>query len=416
MRDPEWFSTRELTASSLVRSRNRGEVWRAMRSGVPLSLGELANQTGLSRATISAITREMLQTGIVEPLGPASSSGGRPPALFRYRPEARLAAGVVMFDDQIAAVLTDLEGRPLRYIRHPWQGTDARVLLQRIVEVVTQLLAGYDRERLLGFGVGLPGVIDVPSGQVLLCISMGWMGEPIPVRSELTKALGLPVFVANRSRMAALGELRTGVGRGLDSLLYLFLGKGVVSGLAFARGIYFGASSTAGEIGHTTLVPDGPLCSCGNRGCLELYTSESAIVAAAIERGRADGTSLLRRETHGNLQLLTIDTVLACAREGDPAAVATLDEVGAQVGLTLASALNMFNPQMLVIGGPIGTKAGPLLLDPITRELERRTLPLTLAAVQVVTGSPEDECAVLGAAALVLDAVSVDHIFRLDGN
>ena len=316
MQDAGWFSARDVTAANLVRNHSRAEVWHAVRTGDAVSLGGLAKQVGLSRATISAIAKEMLQVGLLEPLGPALSSGGRPPGLFRYRPEARLAAGVTMFDNQITAALTDLEGNPIQYYYRPWQGTDPSDLLAAMAETVQHLITGIERRRILGVGVGLPGIIDAASGEVLLCISMDWLGQPILARRILADTLDLPIFVANRSRIAALGELSAGVGRGEKSLLYMFLGKGVVAGIVLEDGIYFGASSSAGEIGHTTIVPDGALCRCGNRGCLELFTSEGAILATAIARAREDPRSRLREETHGNLQTLTMDILLSCAAAG----------------------------------------------------------------------------------------------------
>src|SRR5581483_2657468 len=170
-------------------------------------------------------------------------------------------------------------------------------------------------------------------------------------------------------------------------------------------------SSSAGEIGHTTVVPDGPLCSCGNRGCLELYTSESSIVARAIAKAREEPHSTLRKETHGNLQTLTLDTVIRCAEQGDPAAIATFADVGSYLGIALSMALNLLNPQMLVLGGPVGSRAGSLLLEPTIREIEKRTLPLTLAGTHIVTGSPDQEFAALGAASLVLTSVPLEQIF-----
>jgi predicted NBD/HSP70 family sugar kinase len=386
-----------------------------VRGGQPLALGDLVRQVGLSRATVSAIAREMSQSGLLEPLGPATSSGGRPPTLFRYRPAARFAAGVTLSDSQIIATLTDLEGNPLQFCHVPWQGTDPDQLLAAMAGAVEQIIAGVDRRHVLGVGVGLPGIIDVPSGQVLLCISMGWLGEPIQAREILSERLGLPVLVANRSRIAALGELRAGAGRGLESLLYMFLGEGVVAGIALAGGIYFGASSSAGEIGHTTVAPGGALCRCGNRGCLELYTSESAILAMAIARAREAPDCQLYQSTRGNLQALTLATVLACARQGDPPAIAAFNEAGTYLGMALSTALNLLNPQMLVIGGPVGCLAGPLLLEPVMREIQRRTFPLTLSAVRIVTGTSEDQCAALGAAALALDGVGIERIFAEEG-
>ena len=394
-----------------MRNYNRAAVWEVVRARSPISLSDLALQVPLSRVTLSSITREMVQVGLLTRCGVASSSGGRPSALFCYLPSARFAVGVTMFDRQITAVLTDLEGIPVRVLQAPWNESNPESLLAAMTDAVQNLTADIPRRRVLGVGVGLPGIIDVPSGRVLLCVSMGWFGRPIEARKILENALGLPVHVANRSRIAALGELRAGVGKGSKSLLYMFIGRGVILGIAFEDGIYTGATSTAGEIGHSTFDPNGPLCRCGNHGCLELYTSENALLANAIARARVDTTSQLREIAQGNLQALTLDALIRCARRGDPASLAAFEEVGNHLGIALAAALNMFNPEILVIGGPVGCRSGGLLLDPTRREIERRTLAMTLSAVKIVSGEQDQEIAAIGAANLALDALTIDQLF-----
>src|SRR5581483_8659682 len=160
---------------STMHLRNHIEVWKALRSKAPISLSELTNLVPLSRVTISTIIKEMLQQGLVQSMGFADSTGGRPSALLSYVPTARLAVGVTMFDNEIISVLADLDGQAVKFHRRAWQGTSPESLLTAMAAAVQDLIIDVDRRRLLGVGVGLPGLIDVPSGRLLLCISMGWL-------------------------------------------------------------------------------------------------------------------------------------------------------------------------------------------------------------------------------------------------
>ena len=401
----------DISSAEAIRALSRAQVLRAVRERSPISRADLAKRVPLSRATISSVVNELLEAGLVSEAGLATSTGGRRPTLLSYHPEARMAVGVATFNDEVMAVLTDLDGHPLKYHRRPWGGRRPDDLLQAVITTVGEICQEVERHKILGLGVGLPGIVDMESGRLEMSVSMGWLNGPVDARRIIEEALHLPTFVANRSRIAALGELQVGVGRGVHSLLYVFIGQGIVAGLVLADEIYFGASFSAGEVGHITVVADGPLCKCGNRGCLEMFASEGAIVARAIAKARAEPSSALREITKGNLQLFTTDHILTCARQGDPAALEVLNETASYLGIALSATLNILNPQMLVLGGPLGCKAGPLLLEPTVREIERRTLPISLSAVKIVSGSTETECIAVGAAVLALKHTHINRLF-----
>ena len=403
---PRWSQEPEedITSAEAIRAMSRAQVLKAVREHAPISRSELAKYVPLSRATVSSIVNELLDNGLLLEAGLATSTGGRRPALLRYQPEARMALGVTMFNNEVVAVLTDLEGRPLKHCTRVWTGRTPEDLIHTMIGVVQELCQSIDCRKVLGIGVGLPGVVDVSQGTLEISISMGWLGGRVEVRRMMEEALHMPVIVANRSRIAALGELQVGVARGVSNLLYVFIGQGIVAGIVLDDSIYFGASSSAGEVGHVTVVADGPLCQCGNRGCLEMYASE-------VAKARAAPDSAMRRVTKGNLQLLTIDLLIDCARQGDAAALEVMNETGTYLGIALSATLNILNPQMLVLGGPIGCKAGSLLLEPTVREIERRTLFIPLSAVRIVSGSTETESIAIGAAVLALKHTHINRIF-----
>jgi N-acetylglucosamine repressor len=406
-----YASGEDITSAEAIRAMSRAQVLRALRERAPISRSELAQHVPLSRATISSIVNELLGNGLLQEAGLALSTGGRRPALLSYQPEAKMALGVTIFNNEVIAVLTDLEGHPLRYCTRPWTGLSPEDLIRTMIGVVQEICQSVDCQRILGIGVGLPGVVDVAKGTLEISVSMGWMGRRVEVRRMMEEALHLPTIVANRSRVAALGELQVGVARGVSNLLYVYIGQGIAAGIVFDDSIYFGASSSAGEVGHNTVVADGPLCQCGNRGCLEIYASENAIIARAIAKARAVPESAMRQVIKGNPQLLTTDLIMDCARQGDAAALEVLNETGTYLGIALSATLNMLNPQMLVLGGPIGCKAGVLLLEPTVREIERRTLFIPLSAARIVSGSTETEGIAIGAAVLALKHTHINRIF-----
>jgi predicted NBD/HSP70 family sugar kinase len=404
---------RKSSYAELARHANRGAVLDSVRRISPTSVGQIAEEVHLSRATVTSIVSEMLQSGLLEDAGQADSTGGRRPALLRFRSDARLAIGVVALDGEIVCVLTDLDGQILKRHVLPWDGRSAEDMLRAVIEGASALVAGIARERIVALGLGLPGVIQADSGAILCCTSMGWYGPPIDARRIVEAALGWPTYVANRSRIASLGEIHAGVGRGASSLLYVYLGRGVVAGIVLNEEIYAGASSNAGELGHSSIVADGPLCHCGNRGCVELYASESAVVNLAAAKARDFPDSMLRLATGGQLQSMTLDTVIASARAGDPAASAVFSEVGKYLGMALSQVLNALDPQMLVLGGPVGCKAGELLLQPTYRELQRRMAPMMLDSLRVAAGSIDMDSTAIGAAILAIRQTPIERLLGM---
>jgi glucokinase len=219
------------------------------------------------------------------------------------------------------------------------------------------------------------------------------------------------VYVANRSRVAALGENLAGVGRNVANLIYFVLDQGIVAGIVINGQLYLGSGSAAGEIGHVSIEPDGPLCRCGNRGCLQMYASEEAILARARAVAREQVSSLLWKNTDGRVERLTAELVFAAARQGDASALAVINEVGTKVGFAISTLINLFDPEMVVLGGAIGTQAGDLLLKAATREAQVRALPRAFQKTRIVTGTLGSNAAAIGAAVLAIKNTPISMIF-----
>jgi glucokinase len=211
--------------------------------------------------------------------------------------------------------------------------------------------------------------------------------------------------------VAALGEFQSGIGRGVSNLVYLFLGQGIAAGIVIDGQLYFGSGSSTGEIGHVSIIPDGPLCDCGNHGCLEVYATEAAILARARALARDNRASLLHQVVDSHLERLTIEQVVAAAQRGDESAVEVFTDAGSKVGMAVSTLINLFNPEMVIIGGPVGVTASQFLLDPVIKEAQRRTLSRALKMTRIVTGILGTKAVAIGSAVLAINHTPVDVIF-----
>jgi predicted NBD/HSP70 family sugar kinase len=233
--------------------------------------------------------------------------------------------------------------------------------------------------------MGLPGPIHRPTGHFAdPAIMPGWAGVQ-PVKA-MRDALGRAVEIDNDANLGALSEWMWGAGRGADDVVFMKTATGIGAGFIFGGRPYTGASGSAGEIGHTVIDPRGPICPCGNRGCLETIASSTAIVTAV-------------RETYG--EELTIDEVIARARDGDAGCRRAITDAGRAIGAALASVCNLFNPSRIVIGGDLPA-AGELLLAPLRETLRQGAIRAAADDAEVRVGELAGRAYVLGAIALVL--------------
>ena len=383
--------------SSLHRA-NLERVVRAVRLAGSLTQAEIARTTGLSAATVSNIVRELRDNGTVQVT--PTSSGGRRARSVALSGDAGIVVGVDFGHSHLRVAVGNLahqvlaeQSEPIDVDASASQGFDrAEQLVARLVEST-----GIDRDKVLGVGLGVPGPIDVESGTLgSTAILPGWSG--INPRQELTDRLGVPVQVDNDANLGALGELVWGGGRGVKDLAYIKVASGVGAGLVVDGRIYRGPGGTAGEIGHITLDESGPVCRCGNRGCLETFTAARYVLE-------------LLRSSHG--EGLTIPKMVQLGREGDPGCRRVIGDVGRHIGMGVASLCNILNPSRVVLGGDLA-EAGELVLGPIRESVSRYAIPSAAQRLSVVPGALGARAEVLGALALVLSEMGDSTL--LDGN
>jgi glucokinase-like ROK family protein len=367
-------------------------IWRA----------EIARLTDLSRATVSAIVSALIDAGVLCEVGTGvqQALAGRRPVRLELNRQIRLAIGVELTGNECIATVTDLYAHPLCVNRYPMTESSVEVSVDLIVKVVDELVDGYDRSRLIGLGVGVPGPVDVARQRVIQAVNLGWFD--VPLGSMLTERIGKPVTVVKRQNAGALAEYRHGIGKGKDNLLFVSVGVGIGCGVIVRGELYEGDNGSAGEIGHITIVPDGYRCNCGNWGCLETLASCPAIAVRARERIKEGQGTLLTDWTRGALQSITGKMVMQAAVQRDSLAIEVIQEASSYLGIAIANVINLFNPAMVVIGGEL-LGLGDLYLDPIRELVQQRALPIPLADVEIVPSSLGDQAAAIGAATLVVD-------------
>lgn len=382
--------------SSLHRA-NLERVVRAVRMAGSLTQAEIARSTGLSAATVSNIVRELKDGGTVEVT--PTSAGGRRARSVSLSGDAGIVVGVDFGHTHLRVAIGNLahqvlaeEAEPLDVDASSSQGLDrAEQLVSRLITA-----SGLSRDKVVGVGLGVPAPIDVETGTLgSTAILPGWAGTN--PRDDLAQRLGVPVHVDNDANLGALGELVWGSGRGVGDLAYIKVADGVGAGLVISGQIYRGPGGTAGEIGHVTLDESGPVCRCGNRGCLETFTAARYVLP-------------LLYSSHGTD--LTVERMVQLAREGDPGCRRVIADVGRHIGSGVASLCNLINPSRMVLGGHLA-EAGELVLAPIRESVARYAIPSAARQLSVMPGALGGRAEVLGALALVLSEMGDSTL--LDG-
>jgi glucokinase len=228
----------------------------------------------------------------------------------------------------------------------------------------------------------------------------------VPIVETFHDAFGIPTVIENDARAMALGEARYGAGQGYDNIFCVNIGHGIGSGIMVEGRLYRGKHQTAGEFGHLTVLPSGPLCHCGNRGCLEVIAGGHAIAASAIRVVSSGGGELIRTQVGGRIDEITARVVVEAARAGDSAARHLLEEAGRYVGIAVASVANLLDPEIVIIGGGVAG-AGDLLFGEIEKTLKERAFTTMVASPSVVPSALGENASAVGAAALVLSEVVV---------
>lgn len=386
----------------LIRAINRSHVLNAIKAYGPIGRADIARRTSLSPATVTSITAKLISQNLVLEKSAGDSSGGRPPILLIINPKGGYVVGIKLTENQAICALTDLEAMILAKSSMPLSAHDPTLVVEDLARMVLSFIRDQriTRKQLLGVGVGLAGIVDAEAGILRQSPIYGW--NNVPLRDMLESKLHIPVYIENDVNTLTLTERWFGPGQGIDNFLTVTVGRGVGLGIVANGQFYRGQTGGAGEFGHITMNPDGPLCACGKHGCLEAYVGDPGLIRSAQELGAKGKLSAPVR---------TVDDLLLLAQRGDVNAIRVFDQAGRMLGMGIANLINLFNPKKIIISGE-GTREGDFLFTPMKESVHQNTMP-GLFDPEIIEIAPwGDDAWARGAAGLVLREVFESPIHK----
>lgn len=370
----------------VMRGLNRSLVLDLLKERSPMSRASIAKTTTLAKPTVSAIVDDLLREGLVREIGPGDTTdeGGRPPILLEFNSRSRYIVGVHLGVSRTTVVAADAMGSEIGRVQQLTPRGDPAAVLEEIASSARRVLtdAGVARKRMAAVGICVPGLVDHHNGHCFLAPNLaGW--REVPVATILSEALRVPVFVHNTTQASTVAESVEGAGKGATEVVFLYAGTGIGAGVLTEGRLFHGAGGIAGEIGHCRIPGATEICNCGKTGCLETVASASAIVRSA-----------------GGL---SPEEVAAAAHAGDATAVRVLTEAGQALGTAASWLINLFNPEVLVVGGGLAG-AGEPLIGPLRQTALELALPQAAKRVSIRTSMLGQNAEVRGAVLLALQA------------
>jgi predicted NBD/HSP70 family sugar kinase len=379
-----------------LRRVNRAAVLRPLFFGGPQNRVGLVRQTGLSSASVTNVVGALLAEGLVVEVGTEESDGGRPRIVLAVNPEFGVVIGVDVGETGVRVEAFDLTMTELAGTQVVSQDYDPAEIVESAAAAVNRLRAQLERDgrRILGVGVAVPGAVEHDRDIHVHAPSVGW--EAVPLGALFGDRIDLPLYIENGAKTLGRAEMWLGAGRGYKHAVVTLWATGVGAAIFTDGSLYQGAGSSAGEWGHTNVVVGGTACRCGAFGCLEAYIGATALLR---EWAQADSSVSLPAEPD---QTEWIDRLLL-ATSSSRAAAEVLDRAATYFGTAAANLVNLFNPELIVIGGWVGRKLGPRLLPSIRAVIAAQALDYSAARVSVELGRLGNDAVALGASTLVIE-------------
>ena len=365
------------------------ELFQFLRDGEPRTRAELAQLTGLARSTISLRIDELLEHGLVTPVGEAVSTGGRPPAQIALNPGARVVVAADLGATHGRVAITDLSGTVLRSVLEDLViGSGPVVVLDWLVRTIDRLMVECDRpiSDLVAVGIGLPGPVEHESGKPTNPpIMPGWDGYDVP--AHIRRTFSVPILVDNDVNIMALGERAMGW-PDTDNIIFVKVSTGIGSGIIGGGVLQRGAQGIAGDIGHIKIPRGaGVFCKCGNEGCLEAMAGSPAIIAD------------LRGIGH---DITTVAELVALVKSGDTSAIQAVRQAGRDIGEVLTVCVSIINPSVITIGGALA-QAGEHIIAGVREVVYSRSTPFAAEHLSIVQSRAGEMAGVAGASIMAVE-------------
>ena len=393
---------------SMIKKINSKNILNIIRKRGPISRSEIAEITGLTPATITNITSELIDNNLIIEGESGDSSGGRKPIMLRIRCDYYRVIGVYLGSRKIKIIASDLMAntkykKEIPYEKKPLTADEAlEIIKNEILSINEKYLA--KGKKVVGVGIGIHGLVDSNKGISIFAPNLGWRN--INIVETLEKATNIPVYIDNNTRTMGLGERWFGTGKNVSSFFCLNVEYGIGGSLFIADNSFSGVSFGAGEIGHTTVDVNGEICSCGNRGCLETIASVKALTKMAFE-GYNDhkNSPIFEGQDIGSADDILPEKIFEFARMGDEFAISLIRRIGENIGIGIANIINTLNPELVIINGGI-ISTGEILLDPIVETVRKKGFSNSVNATDIVLSKLGNVAYLKGAVVL-----ATQHIF-----
>lgn len=376
-----------------------------LRLHAPISRARVANLTGLNRGTVSNIVNALIEEGLVSENGQEGSKVGRPAIPLSLRPDGGAVIGMEIGVDFIAILLTNFVAETLWETRVETTSSQSQSsIISQAEQLVEQALsiAKEQRLRILGLGVGLPGLINLRQGELIVAPNLKWRN--VPLRLMWNQRFRLPVYIENEANLAALGEYYFGVAQGVENFIYVCSGIGLGGGIMIGGNLFRGGYGYAGEIGHVQRDPQGEQCACGRIGCWETQVGPRAVLRRVKKELQIHSDQFLLDACQGNFDNITFEMVVKFALEGDSVCRQAIEDVAAYLGAGIADLVNVFNPELVVIGGTF--ILGKDILRPIIEKtIFSNALQPSADSLRLAFSERGADACALGAVAIVLDDI-----------
>lgn len=381
-----------------ARVRNTQLVLKTIYAKEPISRAEVARVTNLTPPTVSDVVASLIASGLVDEVGYAPSTSGRRAILLKVLDDSRQLVGLDLSREDFRGALANLRGQITHRVDLPLQGRDGDAALALVYDLVDELVKSASSP-LLGIGIGAPGLVDAAEGVLQQSVNLNW--RYIPFRNLLQKRYDLPVYMANDSQVGALAVYTFGdrPENGLP-LVVINASWGVGAGIIIDGQLLHGSPVGAGEIGHTTVVPNGELCACGNHGCLETIASSRSIIRRVKTLAENNPHSSFN-ELVSDLDQIDMETVFQALEAGNEDVRQVILETGQALGIAAANLVGVLGSCQILIRGSVA-RFGQLLLEPMRDEMDRRTLPALARVSELGIADVGPDIVIQGATALVL--------------
>lgn len=389
----------------LMKQLNVSAVLKVIRDNGSLSRADVAKITGLTPASVTNITKMLIEDEYLVECKVGQSSGGRPPIMLELNPNARYVIGISIGVGMIDVVITNLSAEIIlkKSIEINEERYDYDFVFKELVKLINEVIecSKIEKEKILGAGVALHGIVNARTGMSIYSPYYGW--KEINIKEALENELNLGVYVDNDVRAMALGESWFGITKDISNFVTLNISNGIGAGIIINNKPYYGVDFSAGEIGHIVVEGNGDKCNCGNYGCLETVASNNNITKKAIKLIK-QGTNSVLKELKADINQLTIEDISEAAKLEDELAISIIKEAARYIGIAITNLINILNPTSIVVVGEIFENTF-YAIETLNEIVKNRGMKLSSENVRIIKSMLGRDAAVVGATTLVIQEI-----------